>query len=53
MISLLTRARRARQFFPLAPRKQRASQSAKYARAVAMLGPNWLFIKDVARVRPL
>ena len=53
MISLLTRARRARQFFPLAPRKQRASQSAKYARAVKLLGPNWLFITEVKRVHPL
>jgi hypothetical protein len=46
-------ARRARQFFPLAPRKQRASQSAKYARAVKLLGANWLFITQVERVRPL
>jgi hypothetical protein len=53
MISLLTRARRARQFFPLAGRKQRASQSAKYARAVAMLGKNWMFLKQVERVQPL
>jgi hypothetical protein len=53
MISLLTRARRARQFFPLAPRKQRASQAAKYAKAVKDLGPNWLFIKEVGRIQPL
>ena len=48
----LRRARRARDnFFPLAERKQRASQAAKYAKAVALLGPNWLFIKQVRRLQ--
>ena len=53
MISLLTRARRAMAFYPLATRKQRANQAAKYAKAVKDLGPNWLFIKSVERVQPL
>ena len=48
---MLRTALRARRFFPLAPRKQAARQAIAYARAVAYLGPNWLFVKQVQRVQ--
>ena len=53
MKQLLRRARRAREFFPLCSRKQRANQAAKYAKAVQYLGSEWLFIKELERVQPL
>ena len=42
-------ALRARRFFPLAPRRQAASQCVKYAKAIEYLGPNWKALQMVER----
>ena len=47
---MLTLARHARQFYPLASSRQRASQSAKWAAAVRYLGNRWILAKPVQKL---
>lgn len=47
---MIRHALRARHFFPLASRRQAASQAVKYAKAVEILGPNWKLLQQVQKL---
>ena len=47
---IIETARKARGYYPLATRKQRAAQAAAYAFAIKYLGDKWLLAKASARL---
>lgn len=49
MRGLIPLARHARGFYPLATPRQRASQSAKWARSIAILGRRWILAQKMER----
>jgi len=48
---MIALARHARKFFPLADRKQRCAQAAKWAAAVHFLGNRWILRHPVVRLQ--
>lgn len=52
MSGLIALARHARGFYPLATPRQRASQAAKWARAIAILGSHWTLAQRSERLPP-
>ena len=53
---MISHALRARRFFPLANRRQRAVQAVRYAKAIEYLGDKWLLkqpAQKLAQVRPV